>query len=333
MQNNFSDRDIYLPGDDMELQIRADKLFAHQIQNWKMAGDGYRSLKEVQKKIFDFGKFSIEAHFNPGRIISSSAKVDEKSINDRPCFLCAKNLPSEQMAVKIFGEYILLVNPFPIFDRHFTIPVLSHRPQLIYNDLENMLDISAMLGSKYSVFYNGPKCGASAPDHLHFQAGNFGFMKIDNEYETIIESFGRIIKSNDNCRTVGVMGCLRNFFSVESNKKREIINEFNSIYEVLVKTEDEPLLNLICSYNDKWRLLIFPRTKHRPSYFFEEEERKILISPAAVDLGGVLIFPREEDFDRVNEDLITDIFKQVTFSDEEFVNISDRLANKKNREL
>ncbi len=294
-----------------------------------MASDGYRSLQEIQKKIFDFGKFTIEAHFNPGRIISSSAKVDSKSISDRPCFLCPKNLPPEQKALKIVGEYILLVNPFPIFDKHFTIPVVTHRPQLIYKEIESMLDISFMLGSKYSVFYNGPKCGASAPDHLHFQAGNFGYMKIDSEYESIVNSFGQTIQSNEKCRTISVTGCLRNFLSIESNDKKEIIKEFYKIYDVLMKDEDEPLLNIICRYDEKWRLMIFPRTKHRPSHFFEEGEGKYLISPAAVDLGGVLIFPREEDFKRINKELITDIFKQVTFSDDEFNKIINRLNDKK----
>src|SRR3989339_2201069 len=178
MQTEFPKQKLYLENDDNlgALPERAGRLFEHQINNWQLATDGYRSLKDVQIKQFEFDNFTIEAHFNPGRIISSSAKVDAKSINERPCFLCSKNLPAEQKAVMAFDNYILLVNPFPIFDKHFTIPTLGHVPQLIKPEITNLLTLSSLLGKGYSVFYNGPKCGASAPDHMHFQAGNSGFM-------------------------------------------------------------------------------------------------------------------------------------------------------------
>jgi ATP adenylyltransferase/5',5'''-P-1,P-4-tetraphosphate phosphorylase II len=329
MQTEFSERNIFLDGDDesVNLPIKVERLFEDQLQNWKLAFDGYQSLTKVQKKLFEFDDFSIEAHYNPGRIISSSAKVDAKSINERPCFLCVKNLPADQKAIKVIGNYILLVNPFPIFHKHFTIPTTKHVPQLIKQEFENLLLISSKIGSGFSVFYNGPKCGASAPDHLHFQAGNYGFMNIDNEYENILNKYGEIVYSDGELITSVVTGCLRNFITVESNDISKLKSEFEKIYNVLGgdKTAEEPMLNVISTYNNSWRVLIFPRTKHRPSYFFGEGKNKILISPAAVDLGGVLIFPREEDFDKITIQLVVDIFKQVTFTNEEFRNISDKL--------
>jgi hypothetical protein len=332
MQTEFPKQKLYLDNDDNlgALPERAGRLFEHQINNWQLAKDGYRSLKDVQIKQFEFDNFTIEAHFNPGRIISSSAKVDTKSIKERPCFLCIDNLPTEQKAVKIVNDYILLVNPFPIFDKHFTIPSVNHVPQTIKSEIENLLTISSMLGKNYSVFYNGPGCGASAPDHLHFQSGNFGFMKIDKEYKNILNTYGKIIYEDNELVTTAVTGCLRNFISLESNNISKLIDEFESIYNLLNKeqSEEEPMMNIICSYHSSWRLLVFPRNKHRPSYFYEEGENKLLISPAAVDLGGVCIFPREEDFNKITKELIIDIFEQVTVSNDEFKNLSDNLKNR-----
>lgn len=332
MQIEFPENKLYLNDNDSlsGLPEKAERLFEHQLKNWKLASDGYRSLASVQIKQFEFDNFTIEAHFNPGRIVSSSAKVDAKSINERPCFLCISNLPAEQKAVRVFENYILLINPFPIFNKHFTIPSVYHVPQAIKSEIKNLLTISLVLGKDYSVFYNGPGCGASAPDHMHFQAGNFGFMKIDREYKDILNSYGKIIYEDNELVTAVITGCLRNFISLESNNISKITAELKKIYDILDKEQFnvEPMMNIICSYNDSWRLLVFPRNKHRPSYFYEEGENKLLISPAAVDFGGVLIFPREEDFKKITKELIIDIFKQVTLSDDEFKYLSDELKNR-----
>ncbi|MBA4405916.1 DUF4922 domain-containing protein [bacterium] len=330
MQPGFFNN-LYLEDDDsVLLPIKAERLFELQVNYWSLASNGYQSLAAVQTKQFEFDNFEIEAHFNPGRIISSSAKVDAKSIEARPCFLCTDNLPEEQKAVKIVNDYILLVNPFPIFLKHFTIPLVKHIPQAIYSEIENMLTISSMLGKGYTVFYNGPRCGASAPDHMHFQAGNFGFMKIDNGYKRIQNTYGKVIFEDAELATTSITGCLRNFISVESNNFLKIAEEFKRIYDVLRigSSGEEPMMNIICSYDNHWRLLIFPRSRHRPSYFFAEGDEKILISPAAVDLGGVCIFPREEDFNKITKELIVDIFDQVTLNNDEFNNILTRLKNK-----
>ncbi len=316
-----------------ELSWKAERLFKHQIKNWKLASDNYDALKSVRVKKFEFDNFIVEAHFNPGRIISSSAKVDTKSISERPCFLCIENLPPEQKAVKALGDYIILVNPFPIFPEHFTLPSINHVPQLIESEFKNLLLLTKALGKDYTLFYNGPKCGASAPDHLHFQAGSSGFMKIDTEYDSIIKLLhsdaitGEIIYEENDLKIYLVTGYLRNFISLESNNIESLAGNFSIIYKLLNNGNktDEPMMNIISNYDNRWRIIIFPRSRHRPSYFFEEGEKKIIISPAAVDLGGVLIFPREEDFEKVNKDLIIDIFRQVTISNEKMLYIADEL--------
>ena len=121
----------------------------------------------------------MKVQFNPGRYISTSAKVDEKSINDRKCFLCPANLPEEQKGILYEEEYLILGNPFPIFPEHFTIPNINHVPQQIKNNFPLMLKLTKDLSKHYVVLYNGPKCGASAPDHFHFQAGTKNFMPIE----------------------------------------------------------------------------------------------------------------------------------------------------------
>ncbi len=313
-----------------KFSLVAQELFNHQIKNWKLAADGYQSLSAVHIKKFKFDNFSIEAHFNPGRIISSSAKVDAKSISERPCFLCKENLPYDQKAVKINENYILLVNPYPIFNTHFTIPSVNHVPQLILSEMGNMLSISKMLGKNYSVFYNGPECGASAPDHLHIQAGDFGFMKIDTEHESMARAYGKTVYQENDLKTTAVQGCLRNYFSVESEDKTKLTAEFQKIFYALQngKSRLEPMMNIICNYNSRWRLLIFPRSNHRPGYFYEEGENNILVSPAAVDLGGVMIFPRDKDFSKISAELIKDIFMQVTLSGARFGAVADKLGNR-----
>lgn len=331
MRKEFPEKNIYLEDDssEREFRLKAEMLFQHQLKNWALASDNYRSLDLVQVRQFEFDHFTIDAHYNSGRIISSSAKVDEKTVKSRPCFLCTSNLPDEQKAVRMVNQYILLVNPFPIFEKHFTIPSTGHVPQAIKSEVANLLTVSSLLGAGYSVFYNGPACGASAPDHLHFQAGNSDFMKINGEFGEIKNHYGKILFEDDELILAAVNSPLRNFLTIESASKNKIASEFIRIYTALTQkhTDAEPMMNIICSYDNGWRLLIFPRSRHRPLCFFEEGENGILISPAAVDMGGVLIFPREKDFYKITKELITDIFRQVTLSDAEFAVLTDKLKH------
>ena len=328
MQQLFN-RNLFLDLDELlDMPAKADKLFEHQKVKWKLANEGYKSLSKVEIKKFEFDGFYVEAHFNPGRITSSSAKVDSKSIEARPCFLCVKNLPEDQKTVKIYGDYILLVNPFPIFDKHFTIPSVNHVPQSIENEFNSLINISLSLGKDYSVFYNGPKCGASAPDHLHFQAGNFGFMSIDTQFDYLTNKYGKILLEENDFAVKAVDDTIRKYFIMESQNAELLQQRFCKLFEILDKDDvGEPLLNIICHYDKSWRAIIFPRSKHRPTYYYLEGDDKILISPAAVDFGGVLIFPREEDFKKINKDLIIDIFNQVTISEERLYHFSKKIKN------
>ncbi|MDR0866076.1 MAG: DUF4922 domain-containing protein, partial [Candidatus Symbiothrix sp.] len=159
-------------------------LLCDQLEEWSLVKSNYEALKNVKSKEFQFDGFIIKVQFNPARIVSSAAKIDAKSIQERKCFLCPANLPKEQTGIPFGNDYQLLVNPFPIFPEHFTIPTYKHTDQLIIHRYGDMLDLAKSM-DKYTVFYNGPKCGASAPDHAHFQAGIKGFLPLENEIGNI----------------------------------------------------------------------------------------------------------------------------------------------------
>lgn len=298
------------------LSEAAQMFFELQCKDWQMCGDNYVQLKNVKVKDFRFGSFKIKAQFNPGRIISTSAKVDPKSIQERKCFLCEENLPPEQKGIIYKDSYTILVNPFPIFPIHFTLTHLKHQQQRIIDTFTDLLSFSKDLSQKFTVIYNGPRCGASAPDHLHFQAGNKFFMPIDDEADLIANEFGEVIIDNDEIIALAVDDGLRKYIHIESSNENMLINFFNNFYKIyseLINETQEPLLNIVSFFDNEfgWRVIIFLRAKHRSHHYFEEGENQILVSPAAIDLGGVCIFPRKQDFNRVNENLIKEIFSEV----------------------
>lgn len=291
-------------------------LFELQCNDWKLCRDNYDQLKNIQIKKFQFEGYSIKAQFNPGRIISTSAKVDPKSIQERKCFLCEANLPPEQKGILYKDEYIILINPFPIFPIHFTLTNIHHQPQRIEDTFPSLLSFSKDLSKYFTVIYNGPRCGASAPDHLHFQAGNKYFMPIDDEADLIANEYGSVVVDGENLIIQTVDDGLRKFVLFESNDEQLLIDSFRKFYKTysrLMNENLEPLMNLISFYDDEfgWRIIVFLRAKHRSHHYFEVDEKKILVSPAAIDLGGVCIFPREEDFNRINKELIEEIFREV----------------------
>ena len=301
-ENNFSDA--------------ANRLFEIQKEQWPMLNAGFKSLETVKSKSFQFDGYKIKAQFNAGRMTSTSAKVDPKSISERKCFLCRENLPEEQRGILYNDKYIILCNPFPIFSTHFTLTHKVHQPQRIIDTFSEMLDLSKDLSRYYTVIYNGPRCGASAPDHLHFQAGNKSFMPIDDEFHQIKNEYGKVIYEDDELSFYAIDDGIRKFISIESIDKEIIVNTFNKFYNIyseLMNEEQEPMINLVSFYEEEygWRVIIFLRAKHRPAVFFAEDDSKMLVSPAAIDLGGVCVFPRQEDFNRITKEQITEIFKEV----------------------
>ncbi|MDU1890541.1 MAG: DUF4922 domain-containing protein [Dysgonomonas sp.] len=301
-----------------------NELFENQLQVWQLAAKNYLSLQEVRIREFQFEDFSVFAQFNPARMQSSSAKIDSKSIQDRKCFLCPDNLPVEQKGIPYGIDYQILVNPFPIFPQHFTVPLVRHADQLIDDKYGEMIDLAELL-EEYVIFYNGPKCGASAPDHAHFQVGSKNFIPLQKDIHNITKE---IILTTNNLVIYALRKYLRNAFLIESVTKEGILRAFSHLYSLMEqKVEDkEPMMNIFTWYDkNKWFSCIFPREKHRPDCFYAGGKDNILISPGSVDMGGILILPQEEDFTKITEQDIKNIFREVSISDLKMEGIIEKL--------
>jgi hypothetical protein len=277
-----------------------------------MCRRGYETLATVRTRTFDFDDYRITAQFNPGRMASSTAKTDAKSIQERKCFLCPQNLPPEQRAVKFARNWLILVNPFPIFPEHFTIPHTQHTPQQIRENFATMLDLARAMSLRYIVFYNGPKCGASAPDHLHFQAGTKGFLPLFNQVDRV----KRVLVECEQHRLYRSQpGFLPSFVLVESTDRAAICETLG----LVLSSVEEPMMNILTSYDaDRWRMIIFYRSKHRPSFYFAEGNDKLLLSPAAVEMGGVLTLPIERDFERLTREHVAQTYREVCPTSDDF---------------
>lgn len=306
--------------------IQINEFLEGQLAVWPTAANNFEALKGVKVKDLDVDGMKIKVQFNPARIVSSSAKVDAKSLKERKCFLCAANRPAVQTGIDWGkdGKYIILINPFPIFPRHLTIPDQRHVDQLIVDRIEDMMDLASEL-DEYTVFYNGPKCGASAPDHMHFQAGNSDFLTIGETLE------GTELKTlaEDGDATLALVDTLPlNLFVIDAADHAAGARLFRRLYDAIPvpEGEKEPMMNILCySTPAGERLVVIPRKRHRPSFYGTETDEQMLISPASVDMGGVFITPLEKDFNRVDENVIRRIFEELCLSNDEIDEIAARI--------
>lgn len=310
-----------------KLTEKMQALLDAQICQWQQCRQGYASLNTAEFKEYDCNNYKVIAQYNPGRIISSTAKVDSESIGKRKCFLCKHNRSTQQKGIEAVSGFVILCNPAPIFSSHFTVSHIDHIPQSVLDNFESILNISKELGPEMTVIYNGPLSGASAPDHLHFQAFTSSIMPVESEVkkkgpvEPIRQGIG-VVRKYD-----------RTLLVLEGISASLLHNNFADIYTCFAKiaangSNKEPLLNLIVKYEeDRWLVLVFLRQRHRPDYYFKEGREQLIISPGAVDMGGVLIAPRREDFDRLNVRLIQDIYKQVSLEEGVFSQIVDSLRH------
>lgn len=310
------------------LNKQALALVEQQKSTWGLAGKNFEALTRIQTRDFNFGHFKITTQFNSERIRSSAAKTDAKSIAKRPCFLCLNNLPTEQKGLLFQNNYLILTNPFPIFPKHLTISNLKHIPQQIYPHFADLLALSQNLPG-FTVFYNGPKCGASAPDHFHFQAGNTGYLPFENEFETLRKNQAQVLFQHNDSEIIAIENYLRRLIAIVSPSKKFITEKFETIYHLLQSgTDDEPMLNILCNFSGgKWQVIIFPREKQRPSHFYKDGEKQIVVGPAAVELGGILVLPREEDFKKITKKEVAEIYEEVTIGNVKF----DKLIKSLNR--
>jgi len=305
-----------------------DEFTESQKESWSLAKTNYEGLKGVKNKEFQFDGFKIKVQYNPKRILSSAAKVDRLSIAERTCFLCTENRPVEQKAIAFGDQYLILVNPYPIFKTHLTITSTIHTDQRFLPNIQSMLHLSVALEG-FTVFYNGPEAGASAPDHMHFQAGERGFMLVDEEFEELKKQSGKQLFSGEKTRIWVFNDYLRKMISVETSSFDEgliVMKAYCDSFKEFQPEKVEPMMNVLCSWSKGiWTIHLFPRKTHRPTQYFATGDDQLLISPGAVDMGGVIIIPRREDFDRIEKEDIVSIMEQVSIDEETYFALTDRI--------
>lgn len=299
-----------------------EAFFGYQLERWDNARERFNGLKSVETKALSIGNTIINAQFNPSRIVSTGAKIDKATIAKRACFLCAKNRPAVQTMLPAFnGEFQVLINPFPIISGHLVIAAAEHTEQRLQQHYKQLAEIAETMPG-YLVLYNGPKCGASAPDHLHFQAGKRGAIPIErdwtNHYAQKLQPLnfaqGVYLVKDFACPAIAIVA--------------ENINDSTRIFEALYKKlqtrssdEEYPVNVLAWKENAQIITIVMLRSKHRPDCYFYENERQMLISPGSVDMGGLLITPRKKDFDTLTPDKAFSILREVTLSEEQTIEL------------
>ncbi len=303
------------------------RFFNRQLEKWDDARRRYQDLINVKTRELAVGASAIQVQWNPARIVSTGATISKEALAARPCFLCEQNRPKEQVKKSVDSQYDLLVNPFPILPIHFTIPSVRHEPQLIresYGEIHKILNEYPEL----MVFYNGPKCGASAPDHAHFQAGSSGLLPLQKAWQRLSRNLTEVIRLNEGERIAIIDEYLCPALLITSRSQYGDEQLFRRLYEALPQREDEtePMMNIVSWRNDdEYLSVVFPRRKHRPDCYYNQGIDQFIISPGALDMAGLIITPRQEDFERLSPELALSILQEVAITKDELQRVVDRL--------
>ena len=303
--------------------VESQRFFESELKTWPDAAARYQALAEqVQMRDLPLGSdIRLRVQFNPSRIVSTGASIDAATLERRPCFLCSENRPAQQHALRAVRGMSLLVNPFPILPRHFTLPSLRHEPQRLGEHFLTMQRLAWNMPS-LMVFYNGPLCGASCPDHLHLQAGSRGVAPLEADWAR----YASRLYPDRACQLLADYACP--VFVLRSASPAAGVEPFRRLEAALPihEGETEPRMNVVC-----WRqenelvTLVFPRKKHRPDCYSAPEGERLLVSPGALDMCGLLITPRQEDFQRLTPERAAAILREVTMSPEELQPILETL--------
>ena len=304
------------------------RFFERQLATWEEVRERYRSLSRVMSRELIGDGQAITVQWNPARIRSTGAKIDARSLAERPCFLCSRNRPQEQIHRVLDKDYELLVNPFPILPLHFTIPTLKHRPQVIlhmYAEMHRLAESSPAL----TILYNGPKCGASAPDHAHLQAVSSDILPLQQSWQRLSRNLREIVKMDEEDGIYQIVDYPASAFLIRSHSLENDGVLFQRLYHSLLLQEEEtePMMNIIMWRQGEVTLsVVLPRRKHRPDCYTKEGDEQLIISPGAVDMGGLLIAPREEDFRKITPEIAIGMLKEVSLTPEQMEAVADRLV-------
>ena len=319
---------------DFMADSQLQRFFNRQLETWELARKNFRDLQNVKTRELVVGDNTLHVQFNPARIVSTGAKIDKKAIAGRPCFLCDANRPKEQIAKELDADFKLLVNPYPILPTHFTVPARHHQPQSIlshYGEMHKLLSLYPEL----MVFYNGPKCGASAPDHLHFQAGTNGVVPLQTGWQRLSRNRTTVYALSDDEDISLVNDYVCPLFLIRSKSPKADARLFTKLYHAMpqAKGETEPMMNILA-----WRQggvflsVVFPRRKHRPDCYQAEGAARRMVSPGALDMAGLIITPREEDFQQLSAQDVEHILQEVGADETMVKGIVEKLKESAQRE-
>ncbi len=317
-QGESLDKRIFaeFPGkENKSFPVLCNNFYESQKKTWSALASACRDLAGAQVRDLSCENYKVTLQYNPARAVSGSAAVDPESIRKRPCFLCTVNRPTDQHALLYRNDYLILCNPAPIFDRHFTVVTLKHQPQDIMSSLSWLLQLATDASPDYTVLYNGPACGASAPDHLHFQmipSDTLPFLKKLTKLPPVkVGATVQIYAGKGFDRAVVVLA------SEDTEAlKEQFIHLLKSAQEVFT-INDEPPVNVFCDHNKGClRLTVFLRRKHRPDAYYAEGEGRIFVSPGAIDMAGVIITPQLKDYERLDCSTVQNIYREVSLNEE-----------------
>lgn len=326
----------YLNGSDgRNLAARVSAMIEQQRANWPLLREGYTALAQIETKRIPVADSAVVVQHNPKRIRSTAAAVDKTSLEKRPCFLCSENLPVEEKGIAYGSELVILCNPFPILDRHLSIVHRKHIEQKIEGNIETLLGLAADLSPEYFVLYNGPRCGASAPDHLHFQACSRKLLPVEQELEACApaeEAHCSVCEETrrDSFELFSLEGSGRSVIVFRGNDCAEVAEWFYRVLDELPRDREEiePMINVICTFESgTYTLYLFPRKRHRPACFFAEGNERLLVSPGAIDMAGVVVVPEREHFAKLGREQMEAIYSEVSFDDATVNEILERVSS------
>ena len=324
------------------------KFVRDQLSRWPLACENYRALKNVQVREVEVGGLTVKLQFNPVRIVSSAARLSKEDIAARKCFLCRENRPQEQMLVKFDGrkgkKYHILVNPYPIFPDHLVIAMNRHTDQSIWKRYVDMLDLARKYDG-FTFFYNGPKSGASAPDHHHFQAAPKGLIPLQNDIDRLWKD---IRDEKEGCagqeQNAGGLDFLiseqdaslyhyskftTGIFALKAETSKSAAKMFYRLLDCveLQDGDKEPQFNLFTWWQDgEFRSIVILRSRHRSHHYFSDGPDHLTMSPGCADMGGVFIVPVEDEYHKITPELLTEMVQEVSVSKDQETRIINRLT-------
>jgi uncharacterized protein DUF4922 len=289
-------------GDGARLPALVADLIDDQRRNWPLLREGQEAWARGLSRRITVRREEVVLQHNPGRLRNTTADVAAAAAGSRPCFLCAGSLPPEERGVAFGSELVVLCNPHPILDRHLSVVHREHLPQRLAGRVGLLLDLAEALGPEFFALYNGPRCGASAPDHLHFQAASRDLLPIARELPA-------------GCTVLPPAQCGRSVIALRSADRGRLRAWLEQSLRALPVPagHDEPMVNLVClAQAGSLSAYLFPRGKHRPDAFHAAGDARVVVSPGAIDMAGVLVVPEHRDFERLDGAAVAALYEEVT---------------------